>query len=159
MGHRVTFFLMLVLALLAACSRAEYSAEYKMQESDFTLRLELRQINFPLAEYERRLVIVHAGFPLLRVDLGVDIGGYSVVNLYRQPSGEYLLAHDGNPQYKVNPVTGSVQAEMVGLPPRETRRPREAVFAGAFDFDGDHVWRFLPASQRAERELGKLPDR
>ena len=78
---------------------------------------------------------------------------------WRLHSGEslqYLLAHDGNPQYRVNPDTGSVQAEVWGLPPREERTPRDAVFGGAFDFDGDHTWRFLPASQRPERELGKL---
>ncbi len=154
--HRVTFLLMLLVTSLMGCGRAEYSAEYKIPESHFVLRIELKQVNFPHAEYSRSLVILRAGFPLLRVDLGVDIGGYTVVNLYRLPSGDYLLAHDGNPQYRVNPATGSVQADVLGLPPREERRPREAVFSGAFDFAGDHVWSFLPASQRAERELGKL---
>ncbi len=69
-GHRVTFLFMLLVTSLAGCGRAEYSAEFKMPESDFILRLELKQVNFPLAEYERSLVIVRAGFPLLRVDLG-----------------------------------------------------------------------------------------
>jgi len=75
-----------------------------------------------------------------------------VINVYKLPSGEFLLAHDGNPQYKVDPATGSVQAEVLGILPRGERRPREAVFNGAFDFDDDHVWRFLSASQRTERD-------
>lgn len=141
-----------LVILLTGCSRSEYSAEFKIPESEFTLRIDLRQINPPHAEYERKLLIVRAGVPLLRVDLGIDIGGYTLVNLYKLPSGEYLLAHDGNPQYKVNPITGSVQAEVLGIPPREERRPREAVFNGAFDFDRDHLWRFLSASQRTERD-------
>lgn len=154
--QHATFFLILLGTFLAACGRAQYSADYKIPESHFILRVELKQANFLLAEYQRRLVIVRAGLPLLRVDLGGDIGGYTAVNLYRLQNGEYLIAHDGNPQYRVNPNTGSVQAEVWGLPPREDRRPRDAVFSGAFDFDGNHTWRFLPASQRAERELGKL---
>jgi hypothetical protein len=134
-----TFFLILLSAFVVACGRAEYSAEYQMSESNFILRLELKQVNFLLAEYQRNLVIVRAGMPLLRVDLGVDIGGYTVVNLYRLRTGEYLLAHDGNPQYRVNPGTGSVQAEMWGLPPREERRPRDAVFIGALANTGNAV--------------------
>ncbi len=150
------FLYLLLSALLAGCGRAEYSAEYRIPESEITLRLDLKQVNPPLAEYERSLVVVRAGAPLQRVDLGVDIGGYTLVNLYTLPSGEYLLTHDLNPFQRVNPASGVVNPVWWGLPPYETRRPPDALFIGAFDFSDDHVYRFLPASQRAEREVGQL---
>ena len=154
MRRFVLYFLFAVL--LTGCRRAEYSAEYKIPETDLALGVELKQINAPLAEYERSLIVSRAGLVFQRVALSADIGGYSLLNLYKLSSGEYVLDYDGNPYYRIDPTTGTVHAKLRGIPIGEPDRPLRETYIGAFDFDHHYVWQFFPASQRAERKV-ELP--
>lgn len=152
--RRFAFYLFFAV-LLTGCGRAEYSAEYKIPDTDLALRVELKQINAPLAEYERSLIVSRAGSVLQSVVLSADIGGYSLLNLYKLASGEYVLDYDGNPYYRIDPTSGAVHAKFRGIPMGEPERPADAVFIGAFDFDHDYFWQFFPAPSRAERAVGK----
>jgi hypothetical protein len=124
-------FFICSLSLLAGCGRAEYSAEYNIPDTELTLRIELKQINPPLAEYERALVVIRAGSLLQSVVRTSDIGGYSLLNLYKLPSGEYVLDYDGNPDYRIDPRTGTVHAKLRGIPIGEPDRPLRGTYIGA----------------------------
>lgn len=152
--ERCVFLYLLAFALLAGCGRAEYSAEYNIPDTELTLRIDLKQINPRLAEYERSLVVIRAGSLLQSVVLISDIGGYSLLNLYKLPSGEYVLDYDGNSDYRIDSRTGTVHAKLRGIPIGESDRPLTGPYIGAFDFDHQYVWQFFQASLRAERKVG-----
>jgi hypothetical protein len=60
-----------------------------------------------------------------------DIGGYSLLNLYKLPSGEYVLDYDGNPDYRIDPRTGTAHAKLRGIPIGEPDRPLRGIYIGA----------------------------
>jgi hypothetical protein len=60
-----------------------------------------------------------------------DIGGYSLLNLYKLPSGEYVLDYDGHPDYRIDPRTGTVHAKLRGIPIGEPDRPLRGIYIGA----------------------------
>jgi hypothetical protein len=123
-------------------------------DTELTLRIELKQINPPLAEYERsprrhsRWIAsseCSADFRYRRIQPSQPL---------QLPSGEYVLDYEDNPDYRIDPRTGTVHAKLRGIPIGEPDRPLRGTYVGAFDFDHHYVWQFFPASLRAERKVG-----
>ena len=60
----------------------------------------------------------------------------------------------GNDEYHIDVKTGRVITRPLEFAETIVRRPSEAKFLGAFDFDEDRRWTFIPAATRPERQVG-----
>jgi hypothetical protein len=124
-------------------------------DSDLRLTVKLRPSHPFLAEYDRVLLLSGGSGVLEEIELFPDTGGYALVNVYRLPSGDFLVRAGGNHRYVVGMKARSVTPDLTTTP--ESRaRPPDAEFVGAFDFDSSRTWRFIGPEQRSEREIGRL---
>jgi hypothetical protein len=146
----------LVASLVVACGRAEYRASYALPNSRLSISVALHQSHSFLAEYNRRLGVFDKSGGVVEAELFPDTGGYAVVNLYLLPSGQFMVRTHGNHNYLLNSEVPSISAHLVTSPAARSR-PSEAEFLGAFDFNHSQEWRFIPSSERSERDLDRLP--
>lgn len=75
-----------------------------------------------------------------------DSGGYTAANLYRCSAGTYTLDSYGDSLF-IDAKMGTVQ---------QGKCPNPSTYLGVFDGGGIEPWRFIPASQREEKELRML---
>lgn len=143
--------LALLLAIAgAACGDAQHSAVVSLPESPFSMRVVLTSSHPFLAEYDRAFTIEREGRAIAEeVSIFPDTGGYAFINLYHAGSA-VVVQPMGNDEYHVDLKTGHVTTRPLGRPP-------DAKFLGAFDFDEDRRWTFMPATARSEKQVG-VPD-
>jgi len=146
--------LLLAITTASGC-RAEYSARYSVPTSDVVVAVDLKQINPPLAEYNRVLSFGTADGPGERVQLFPDPGGYALVNLYRIGPSTLLVKTSGNDEYRFD-LASRTLVSILTATPGQRAVPHEAVFWGAFDFDSSKSWRFMESAERPEREIDKI---
>lgn len=96
-----------------------------------------------LAEYDRELTLASGQTMRATMHLTPDTGGYAAANLYRCASGTYMLDSYGE-LILLDARAGTIFAGQC---------PAGRTYLGIFDGGGRVPWRFIPASQRAEREL------
>lgn len=153
MAHRWLIIASLLALTLAGCGQAKYQAEYTLPRSGCTLAVALRDSHPFLAEYERELFFGASQGPRSRVEMFPDTGGYALGNLYRLNPTSYLIRTMGNDEYWIDLRRCEISARSM----QEEVAPG-AQFVGCFDFAADRSWRFLSASDRAERRIGELHD-
>lgn len=109
-----------------------------------------------LAEYDRSFTVEHEGRAIRsNVQLFPDTGGHALVNLYRVGSA-VLLQTMGHEEYRIDLNSGSGTVRPTAFDEAVPRRPLEATFLGAFDFDEHDLWQFMPAATRRERPIGAI---
>jgi len=142
--NRAEVATVVVCAALLGCTRAEYSAQYAVPDSEVVVGVQLTQSHPFLAEYDRFLFYGPARGPFERIHLFPDTGGYALVNLYRLDRSTLIADTIGNQSYRIE--LASPGQEVAG----------DTQFLGAFDFDPSREWRFIPSSERPNRDIGKL---
>lgn len=147
--------LALLLAIAAAaCGDAQHSATVSLPESPFSMRVVLTSSHPFLAEYDRAFTIEGEGRAIAEaVSIFPDTGGYAFINLY-QAGSIVVVQTMGNDEYHIDLSTGRVTTRPLEFVETIVRRPSEGTFLGAFDFDEDRRWVFIPAATRSEKQIG-----
>ena len=147
--------LALVLFVVAAsgCGDAEHSASMSVPGSRDSIRIVLKSTHPFLAEYDRSLRIERDGqLTQAEVPLFPDTGGYARVNVYEQDA-VLVLRTAGPDEYLLERSTGRLSTRSLEAGTSKAVAS-EATFVGAFDFDDQGTFAFIPASQSPERKLG-----
>jgi hypothetical protein len=137
-----------------ACRGAEYSAQYEVPGSPIAIGVRLRQINAPLAEFDRFLFLASENGPRQEVEMFPDTGGYSLLNLYSVGGTLYRVYGVGNAGFDVDTPNRRI-AKLGDVQPPGSIVPQR-VYVGAFDFDHSGRWRFIGAGEREERDPSDL---
>lgn len=135
------------MALAAFCTACgpDYSAALFAPDG-VSITIELKNSHPTLAEYDRKVILatekgVAATAPLTR-----DTGGYAAANLYLCTAATYMVNSYGEVLF--------IDAKMGTVQPGKCRS--NSTYLGVFDGGGSKPWRFIPASQREEKELHML---
>ena len=128
---------------------SRYEARYALPGSPYEVVVSLSQMHPHLAEYEREIRVEGVG-RAATLPLFPDTGGYALVNAYSANSGRVILRTMGNDEYLIDNQSGQVSRRR-HLSECNERGPFDAAFIGAFDFDTDGQWRFIPEDERAEQ--------
>lgn len=140
---------MLTFGLLAY----KATARYHFPDSDRVLAIRFHQSHPVLAEFDRVLVLEGVSGPKQEVKLFPDTGGYPLINLYRLGPQRYVITTQGNYEYLIDVLAGTVRPKPIAVTLGAHPRPVGAEFVGAFDFvDSLH---FYTAAERPEREVGR----
>lgn len=118
-------------------------AIFQVPSSEVEIILERRAAHFFLAEYERTLILRIDGADVLSEEIGMDTGGFSRMNIYRNSPTEYFLsgALSFN-KYKIDIARQAIVSADL------EEKAFDARFVGAFDRDENNEWRFISASER-----------
>lgn len=130
-----------------ASTRKAVAATFRVPRSSMALTVERKAAHPFLAEYDRYLILLIDGIERQRIELSTDTGGYSRVNVFRINDNIYLLKDIYNIyelDLRQQALRKSPNHDLVGA------------FVGAFDDDGEKVWRFIPASDRAQVPTDEL---
>ena len=149
---------------IVACSATERYAEADLPGAGVVVGVRPIHSHPFLAEYDRELISTTLDGPQTQ-EIFPDTGGYPLVNVYRQGTSSFLLLTKGDHQYSVDARDGTLTTRRA----RTTQvdrpdggfsihhlPPNGSEFVGAFDFDAEREWRFIPARERPERVVGKL---
>ena len=138
---------LVAIALAAFCTACgpDHSAAF-LAPKGVSITIELRLSHPTLAEYDRKVILtkdkrVAATWSLMR-----DTGGYAAANLYRCSAATYMLDSYGDSLF-IDAKMGTVQ---------QGKCRSASTYLGVFDGGGSEPWRFIPASQREEKELRML---
>jgi len=146
------------LVALTSCGRVEYRADFALPGSDLVVAVILRHSHPYLAEYDRELLFGPRDGLSERITLFPDTGGYALINLYQIGASSYLVKTIGNDDYTLNVDDARITSRAT-LSDQQRVVPPDAQFVGAFDFAPAPTWRFIPASERAERLIGEIYNR
>lgn len=130
---------------------ASYEAYYALPGSRYRIEVSLSQMHPYLAEYNRELRVRSADRER-RSELFPDTGGYARANLYRTPQSTFVVRTMGNHEYVIDGDSGDI-VELPHMVQCGEGGPPDALFLGAFDFDGTRQWRFITAIEREERVI------
>lgn len=112
---------------------------------------------FALGNFQRFVVLKHAGVPSTEAWLGDTLAAVWAINVYQTGPRELVLAHRLSAFY-VDANTGEIRSA-----PRwecGEARPRGATYLGVFDGPGGRKrpFRFIPAAEREERPMFQAPE-
>jgi len=145
-AHLATGVLVVGCAVMSGCGAEPRVAQYSVPSGDVTLAVSLLSTHPFLAEFKRELLVTRANTPPTTTELFPDTGGYALVNLYRRSDGQLLVRTIGDDSYVVDP-TGEIKTiPAIGASSTDA-------YLGAFDWDAQKRWRFIPASEAAEMPL------
>lgn len=126
---------------ISACSTADHTASYMIND-EAKLKVQLKAIHPYLAEYERTVVLVRKGKPIVRKIMMLDSGGYSAGNLYDCGSGVFMLKGYFD-TWRIDGVAGKIWEGDCDDP----------VYLGVFEGGGSVPWQFHGADLRQEVDL------
>lgn len=137
----------MVSSCQATSTRKSVAATFSVPRSSMALTIERKAAHPFLAEYDRALILLDDGIERQRIDLSTDTGGYSRTNVFRKNDNIYLLK-DFYGIYEFDLRSQALR--------KSADRDSVGAFVGAFDADGEKVWRFIPASDRAQLPTDEL---
>lgn len=146
--------LILSILFFTSCLNVSINNVWKVPDTKLTIAVEKRKPEMMRAEVERTMILRDNYLDKAKISLSKGLEKFARLNIYQISGNQYVL-RDAFEVYQLDTQAKTLTKTSPAILTATFEDATYPKFIGAFDTNENGGWRYIPASERAEIQLGK----